>query len=250
MSGALRRDEPRAAQEASGVMRAVEAARSSRGLTKAELARRSGIPPETVRRLLSTGSANPTLETVLGLLRPLGLGLGLAELPNPVEEAPADPELVRVWLAHLGAPLYGTSSMKRESVPRPEHVLAEALQLAREDATVARALPVAVWRTREAVDMAELRRMAAQRGQVRTLGFFLELTSELSGDTSLAREAHKVRPRSKPRRAVQFFRVRSRLERRLAEAKTPDVARRWNFRMNMSLDSFTSMFRKAKDPRL
>jgi DNA-binding phage protein len=234
-------------QDAESLVRAVEAARSSMGLTKAQLARRSQLPQETVRRLLSAAGGNPTLGTMLAILRPMGLGLQLANLPAPVDEAPTDPDLVRVWLAHLGAPLYGTSSLNKESVPRPERVLADALELARADATVARALPVAVWRARATLNMAELRRLAGQRGQARTLGFFLDLTSELSGDRSLARAARPLRQRRSSRRASQFFPVRSRMERRLAEAKTPAVARRWNFRMNMSVDSFASMFRKATE---
>jgi hypothetical protein len=32
---------------------------------------------------------------------------------------------------------------------------------------------------------------------------------------------------------------------RLAEEKTPPVARRWDFRMNMGLDTFAGTFRKA-----
>jgi hypothetical protein len=36
--------------------------------------------------------------------------------------------------AHLGAPLYGSTSVKAEDVPGPERVLAEALPLARQNA--------------------------------------------------------------------------------------------------------------------
>jgi len=226
-------------------MRALEAARISTGLSKAELARRSHLPAETVRRLLTAGEGNPTLATVLGMLRPMGLGLQLAKLPEAGEAAPADPELVRVWLAHCGAPLYGQSAVKSEEVPRLEYVFAEALKLAREDASVARALPPALWRARGRLDMPELRRLADERGHGRTLGFFLELTAELGGEPALARAARPLRPLRARKRASQFFKVRSRLERQLAEVKTPPIARRWGFRMNMGQDSFESMFRKA-----
>lgn len=231
--------------DAQQLMRELETARSSAGVSKADLARRSRLPPETVRRLLTEPKANPTLDTVLSMLRPLGLGLRLAKLPVPTEAAPADPERVRVWLAHMGAPLHGSSAPREVAPPRPEYVLAEALSLARQDASVARALPPAIARIRPRLDLSELRRLAVDRGQGRTLGFFLDLTAELSGDAGLARAARGLRAHRPPKRASQFFKVRSRLERKLAEAKTPDVARRWNFRMNMSLDSFASMFRKA-----
>jgi hypothetical protein len=113
------------------------------------------VPAETVRRLLTAGRGNPTLDTVLSMLRPLGLGLTLVELADAGEGAPADPDLVRVWLAHYGAPLYGATAAKAEEVPRAEYVLAEALKLARQDATVARALSVALYRNRERLDLAE-----------------------------------------------------------------------------------------------
>jgi transcriptional regulator with XRE-family HTH domain len=226
-------------------MRAMEAAREALGLSKAELARRGHVPAETVRRLLTAGQGNPTLDTVLSMLRPLGLGLKLAELADPGEGAPAEPDLVRVWLAHYGAPLYGATAAKAEEEPRAEYVLAEALKLARQDATVARVLPVALYRSRDRLDLAELRRLAGERGEGRALGFFLVLTAELAGDPSLARAARPLRPRRPRQRATQFFPVRSRLERRLAEEKTPPVARRWDFRMNMGLDTFEGMFRKA-----
>jgi DNA-binding phage protein len=56
-------------------MRALEAARTSRGMSKAELARQSEMPAATVRRLLTAEDSNPTIATVLGILRPMGLGL-------------------------------------------------------------------------------------------------------------------------------------------------------------------------------
>jgi transcriptional regulator with XRE-family HTH domain len=239
-------DEPH--RDSLAVLRAVESARSTQGLSKADLARRSKLPAETVRRLLTATNANPTLGTVLDLLRPLGLGLAFAPLQQPDEAAPADPERVRVWLARYGAPLYGAGETEvGEDLPRPEYVLAEALKLARQDAAVARALPVAFWRTYASLDLAHLRRLAAERRQERALGFFLELTGQLAQAPALARAARPLRRSVRSRRASQFFKVRSRLERQLAELKTPAVARRWGFRMNMGQDSFEATFRKERE---
>jgi hypothetical protein len=216
------------------------------GMSKAELARRGRLPAETVRRLLTSPEANPHFSMVADLLKPAGLGLFVGKLDIPAENAPADPEQVQAWLAHLGAPLYGSTAVKPSDVPPPERVFAEALPLARREASVARAMPLALYRSRRHLDFSLLRRLARERGQGRTLGFFLELTGELSGDRSLAREARPLAREARRRsRAVQFFKLRSPTERRLAELKTPTVARRWGFRMNMSADSFASMFRKA-----
>ena len=235
-----------AVNTAGEVLTALEGARASMGMSKAELARRGRLPPETVRRLLTSTKANPHFALVADLLRPVGLGLFVGKVGVPADEAPASPELVQAWLAHLGAPLYGSTAVKAADVPPPERVLAEALLLARRDATVARALPSGLYRTRKRLDFGLLRRLARERGQGRALGFFLELTAELSGDASLARQARPLAVDVRNRkRASQFFKLRSATERRLAELKTPPVARRWGFRMNMSADSFASMFRKA-----
>lgn len=215
-------------------------------MSKAELARRGRLPPETVRRLLTSPEANPHFSMVADLLRPAGLGLFVGKLDVPAENAPVDAELVQAWLAHLGAPLYGSTAVEASEVPPPERVFSEALPLARREAAVARALPFALYRTRKRLDFGLLRRLAKERGQGRTLGFFLDLAAELSGDRSLAREARPlIREARRRERASQFFKLRSATERRLAELKTPAVARRWGFRMNMSADSFASMFRKA-----
>ena len=39
--------------------------------------------------------------------------------------------------------------------------------------------------------------------------------------------------------------IDNRRARRLADKNTPDLARRWHFRMNLGLDSFEELFRKA-----
>jgi len=224
----------------------LERARASMGMSKAELARRGRLPAETVRRLLTSNEANPHFAMVADLLKPAGLGLFVGKLDVPAESAPAGPDRVQAWLAHLGAPLYGSTTVDLADVPRPERVLAEALPLARREAAVARALPVALYRTRKRLDFDLLRRMARERGQGRTLGFFLDLSAELSGDRALALAARPLAAEAHRRkRASQFFKLRSATERRLAELKTPPAARRWGFRMNMSADSFASMFRKA-----
>ncbi len=71
------------------VMRALDAARSSRRLTKAELARRSDLPAETVRRLLTAKQVNPTISTVIGLLRPMGYTLQIVPARKARGAAPS-----------------------------------------------------------------------------------------------------------------------------------------------------------------
>lgn len=223
------------------VMENVESARASRGLSKAELARRSFVRPETVRHLLTGKDVNPTLSNVLGLLRPLGLGLKLTPLPS----LPSDPDDDRLkgQLAHYGAALYGPEP-DPGTVPPPETVLADGLRLARKNASVARTLPLALWKTRDKLDLDLLLKEGRRRGQDRTLGFFLCLTSQLSGDPSFREESRKLKVLL-PSSPTQFFQPTTMRERNLAEVRTPEVARDWGFRMNMGMDSFESMFAKG-----
>jgi len=58
-----------------GLVRSIDAQREALGLSKAELARRAGLPPEAVRRLLTTRSPNPTATTLVALARALKLDL-------------------------------------------------------------------------------------------------------------------------------------------------------------------------------
>lgn len=55
------------------VIRAFDARREELHLTKAELARRAGVKPEAIRRLLSAENPNPTLTTLVALAGALDL---------------------------------------------------------------------------------------------------------------------------------------------------------------------------------
>jgi len=64
------------------LVRALDERRDALGLSKAELARRSEIAPEAVRRLFSAGALNPTIATLTAIADTLGLELVLHE-PQP-----------------------------------------------------------------------------------------------------------------------------------------------------------------------
>ncbi len=59
------------------LLQLIDAEREKAGLTKAELASRIGTNPSAVRRLLTSGTSNPTLRTTLSLLDVLGLELSV-----------------------------------------------------------------------------------------------------------------------------------------------------------------------------
>ncbi len=69
------RDARQRITEVDQLMRTIDQQRVALDLTKAELARRTGMRPEAVRRLFSAKHANPTLSTVVALAHELGLDL-------------------------------------------------------------------------------------------------------------------------------------------------------------------------------
>jgi hypothetical protein len=149
---------------------------------------------------------------------------------------------VRARLVSLGAPLLGEAA--EATRVSPEQAVIDGVKLSHRDPAVARALPVCLFKSREALDDARLVELARQAGEKQALGFFLELTSELSGDPRFSRWAKPLRDR-RVRAVHDFFdSPRSAEALALAEAKTPDAARRWRYRMNMDKETFASLYRK------
>jgi hypothetical protein len=177
--------------------------------------------PSLVRRLLKEGGAE-------------------AAPPAP------DGERVRGWLAAAGAPLL-VSQPVRDPTPRLEEVLAEGLALSHRDATVARVLPLVLWRNRDRLDHGRLVRAATRRNERQSLGFFLELTGRLSGDRRLASLSEGLRDRRRSRAMPFFSGGQGRMALALARKKTPPLARQWGYLMNMGMDSFASAFAKHRE---
>ncbi|MEW5849050.1 MAG: hypothetical protein AB2A00_09550 [Myxococcota bacterium] len=172
-----------------------------------------------------------------------------ALLRQLVQRRPVSPprdehaETVRGWLRDLGAPL--VNGRAATPAPSEEDALADALKLAHRDASVARVLPLCLWYHRNHVDVARLGDRARADGEKHALGFMLDLTAEVCGDKRFAQWARELRDRR--RRVVRDFfhgAPTSRRARELAERNTPDVARRWGYRMNMDLENFRALFQK------
>ena len=179
--------------------------------------------------------SNPAYEHA-GLVRQLLASHGPAS-------PPAGAETVRGWLAAAGAPLLVS---RRPRGPRPplEEVLADGLSLSHHDAAVARVMPVVLWRHRDRLDYGRLVRAATERDEAQALGFFLQLTGLLGRDprlTGLARPLHDGR---RARLRPYFARAQGRMALALARKRTPALARRWGYLMNMDLESFASAFGK------
>ena len=159
--------------------------------------------------------------------------------PLPV----SDGERVRGWLAAVGAPL-PVSRPPEEPMPRLEEVLAEGLVLSHRDATVARALPVARWRQRDRWNYDRLVQAATRRNERQALGFFLYLTGRLSGSARWASLSDRLRDRRRSREQPFFAGRKGHTALALARKRTPPLALRWGYLMNMGLDRFASVFAK------
>jgi hypothetical protein len=160
---------------------------------------------------------------------------------KPATSAPQDERAaeVRHRARALGAPLATAPSPVPDD--QREGAVVDAVRLARRDATLARVMPVLLWRQRSLLDRARLEEAATHGREKHALGFLLALTAAISGDRSLARWAESLRDR-RVRTVRPFFdlpSVESPLSRR-----TPAIARAWGFSMDLDLDAFKSMFDK------
>lgn len=162
---------------------------------------------------------------------------------RPRPPSPRDDRSVRVRreLRALGAPLQVEPA---PDVPDLEGALAEGVRLARRDATVARVLPLCFAKARPMLDRQRLLLAAKRVREKQAVGFFLALTGQLTGDRELKRWAATFRDR-RVHDVRDFFEAPSSPgSRELAERRTPELARRWRFRMNMGLDSFMGPLEK------
>ena len=82
------------------------------------------------------------------------------------------------------------------------------------------------------------------RDERQALGFYLELTGHLGGDRRLSRRASGLRDRRRTALRPFFSGGRGSFARAAAHEKSPALARRWGFLMNMELESFATAFRK------
>ena len=149
---------------------------------------------------------------------------------------------VRGWLAAAGAPL--SSPKTKKPLPRLEVALAEALALSHRDATVARVLPLVLWRQRERLDLDRLVQESSRRDERSTLGYFLELAGQFGGDAHLVRVARALRDRRRTGIRPFFTGPQGPHSAAVARRNTPKEALRWGYVMNMGLDSFKAMFDK------
>jgi hypothetical protein len=209
-----------------------------------EIAAMEALGLVTVRRManarvVQANDASPFSPAIKALLH--------AERAKPEVSTGPSLDRVRAWLSHYGAPLVAKASEKAARVtPTLEESLVHGLRLSHTDASLARSMPVLLWQNRDRLHVADLVHRARQAGQGRTLGFFSDLTAEMTGDDRFVQLADELRDR-RVRRDTFFFEGAgdTLTGKELAEINTPPAGHRWHFLMNMPMESFETMFRKV-----
>jgi hypothetical protein len=162
--------------------------------------------------------------------------------PATVNSQERRDEKVRFALAAIGAPV---GAPRRNPPPADlEAALADGLVLAHRDATLARTLPLVFWRQRDRFDLDGLVAQASRRGERFALGLFLELAGRLGHEPTLVQAARRLRDRRRTAVRLFFSHAHGPIAMAMARRYTPQVARRWGYLMNMSVDSFRTLFNK------
>jgi DNA-binding MarR family transcriptional regulator len=217
--------------------------------SESELARRCGVSPKAVanevRKLSRVGLVD---FEVLGAskvvhlnrehpaVRPLRDLLRLDELPD----AGGRDQAYLQALAYWGAPfalVEGKPAMPLEAA------FLEGVKAAKTNGAVLRVLPLVLAKQLARIDWVSLIESAKRQGLKAELGAIVALTADILGRKDLADRVALLHDRRCS--SIRYLpEPRSSYERQLAEERTPDVVRPWRVRMNMSRDSFASLFEK------
>lgn len=162
------------------------------------------------------------------------LGADRRPLPGPADGV-ATPD-VQEALARFGAPLWSSG---RPTGLTLEQAIARGLEQARDHAALLRVLPVVLYRNRHQLAWDKLRAEVGEQG-LPALGLLLDLTAEVTGETTFRTWADGLRHQVRHAEPVPFFRRRERSKRysELARGRTPELVRRWGFLMATPLEDF------------
>jgi len=146
------------------------------------------------------------------------------------------------FVAHFGA--HVTNAATKCNL---EDVALRAVTASRRDPSLARMLPVFLFRVRDSLNLSELTAKAVERGCASRLGYFLEVASKVSSVRTFRPAVATLRQHAHAERPVFLFaRTENHpFEALLAHENTPKDARRWGLLTSTPLDSFSSYFNKV-----
>jgi len=220
------------------------AARTSFAAAHKELAAMEAVGLVAARR--AGGSvqyaANPGYPEARLLRRLLAQADAASQLKPTSTAQDRDDQAAMDFLSAHGAPWGRGAPVPAR--PDAETLVLQCLALARRNATVARVLPLVLWRLRATLNWDKVVGRAREQGQAHVLGFFLELAGRFGGDKALRSLSRHLRDGRRTRPRLFFLRPHGPEALRAARRNTPAPARRFGFTMNLGLDSFESAFRK------
>jgi hypothetical protein len=114
------------------------------------------------------------------------------------DRGPQDPKELSAFVGH-----FGTQVARGKPECDLGAVLLRALEASRRDPTLARMLPVFIWRLRAELDIPAVVSRAKRLGRASELGYFLELAGTLGRAATLSRAAKTLRPHA--RRPPRLF---------------------------------------------
>lgn len=140
---------------------------------------------------------------------------------------------------------YGSRHAKVTAKCSLEAVVLKAAKAVRNDATLARMLPVFLWRLRDKLDWEALAKKVPA-SHAPTLGYFLQLAGRLGSYGGFGPVIARLRPHVPPKPEYFFARQRTNVfSAMLADERTPTDAREWGLLTGTPTDSFESYFRKV-----
>lgn len=220
--------------------------------SKTDLAKLSGLPYATTHAELSKLESMGllTAETSGGITRyrmqlssELKKAMRLVFNFSSRKAQVSNHDELRAQLQKLGAPVVldaGSNIQPKQEYSLEETIVRSSLQ-ARNDPSVARTLPIALFKSIDLLDDELLKYWATRLEAKQEVGLFLELTSIIVNSPRHKTLSRKFKD-ARVKETKDFFETNSPLLKQVSEKNTPDVARRWKFRLNMSMDSFQSTF--------
>ena len=159
-----------------------------------------------------------------------------------IDRKPRNHGELLAFVAHYGAGVARTKV--RCSL---EDVALRAVLASRRDPSLARMLPVFLWRVRDELELDEMIAGSRRRGIARALGYFLDVTGSLGSWRGFDAAIAKLRKDARPNRPTYFFLETGRhpFEAMAAQERTPIEARRWGLLTGTPTESFATYFRKV-----
>ena len=142
---------------------------------------------------------------------------------------------------------FGARCARAATRCRLENVVLRAVSASRGDPSLARMLPVFLWRVRKDLDLDDLASRAARGGQAQVLGYYLDVVDNVAPARFFSRTVRTLRRGVQHGRPVFLFPETAKypFEAHATRESTPAHARRWGLLVRTPLDGYRSYFERV-----